>query len=79
MRLRHATTAQDDASEALASSFIQSQLESSSTNANANANGREVDEFVNEFKALRKAYHKRVIWGDKWASGQVTWRDDESF
>ena len=77
MRLRHATAAQDDQSESLASSFVQYQLDEPSSNAGANgASGQAVDEFVKEFKALRKVYHKRVIWGEKWATGQVTWRDD---
>jgi len=70
MRLRHATTAQDDKSEALASTFVQSSSTSPSP-----GNG-EVDDFVKEFKALRKVYHKRVMWGDRWAAGQVAWRDD---
>jgi len=71
MRLRHATTAQDDKSEELASAFVQS----ASTSPSHNGNG-EVDNFVKEFKALRKVYHKRVVWGDRWAAGDVTWRDD---
>lgn len=68
MRLKHATTAQDELSEALASSFVQgSSADSSATE------GKDVDEFVKEFKELRKTYHKRVIWGDRWSSGQVSW------
>jgi len=71
LRLRHATTAQDDASEALASSFVQSSpLPSSSNDAS------DVDEFIKEFRELRKVYHKRMMWGDRWASGQVSWADD---
>jgi hypothetical protein len=70
MRLRHATTAQDDRSEELASAFVQS-----SSTAPSPGNG-EVDDFVKEFKALRKVYHKRVMWGDRWAAGQVAWRDN---
>ena len=70
MRLRHATTAQDDKSEALASTFVQSSSTSPSP-----GNG-EVDDFVKEFKTLRKVYHKRVMWGDRWTAGQVAWRDD---
>jgi len=75
MRLRHATTAQDDKSEALASAFVQSSSTSPSPSPSHNGNG-EVDDFVKEFKALRKVYHKRVMWGDRWAAGQVAWRDD---
>ncbi|PAV17130.1 glycoside hydrolase family 61 [Pyrrhoderma noxium] len=58
MRLRHATTAQDDASEARASEFIQS----TSSSGPAEANGKDVDDFVKEFRELRKTYHKRVMW-----------------
>jgi len=71
MRLRHATTAQDDASEALASSFVNSIGGSDG----GNGAGREVDEFVKEFRKLRVNYHKRVMWGDRWAAGQVSWND----
>ncbi|KAH8114759.1 hypothetical protein DFH11DRAFT_1726760 [Phellopilus nigrolimitatus] len=73
MRLRHATTAQDDASEALASSFIQS---SSAASEQGETNGKDVDEFVKEFKESRKTYHKRVMWGDRWAAGKVEWHDE---
>lgn len=66
MRLKHATTAQDELSEALASSFVKS-----SANDSAVSNGKEVDEFVKEFREQRKVYHKRVIWGDRWSAGQV--------
>jgi len=71
MRLRHSTTAQDDLSEALASSFVQS-----SSVSPAPATNQETDNFVKEFKNMRKVYHKRVMWGDRWAAGQVTWPDD---
>ncbi|KAG2066446.1 hypothetical protein BDR04DRAFT_1160228 [Suillus decipiens] len=71
LRLRHATTAQDDASEALASSFVQSSPSPSSGN-----DASDVDEFIREFRELRKVYHKRLMWGDRWASGQVSWEDD---
>ncbi|TFL01765.1 hypothetical protein BDV98DRAFT_507174 [Pterulicium gracile] len=83
MRLRHATTAQDDKSEALASAFIQSTPNRQQQPALALApgtgtpqNGRDIDEFVREFKELRKVYHKRVMWGEKWGAGQVEWRDE---
>ena len=72
LRLRHATTAQDDASEAVASAFVQS-----SPNAYAgDGTGKDVDDFVKEFKEARKTYHKRVMWGDRWGAGKVQWRDD---
>ncbi|KIM65211.1 hypothetical protein SCLCIDRAFT_1212341, partial [Scleroderma citrinum Foug A] len=67
LRLRHATTDQDNASEALASSFVRS----SATSRDA----LDVDEFVRQFRESRKVYHKRVMWGDKWTSGQVIWHD----
>lgn len=71
MRLRHSTTAQDDASEALASSFIQQQAQPSAPNG-----GMGVDEFIKEFKELRKIYHKRAMWGERWGDGQVEWREE---
>ncbi|KAH9926144.1 uncharacterized protein B0H18DRAFT_908244 [Fomitopsis serialis] len=73
MRLRHATIAQDDLSEARASEFVQA---SSAEPVPIAANGKDIDDFVREFKELRKVYHKRVMWGDRWAAGQVAWRDD---
>ncbi|KAJ7725405.1 hypothetical protein B0H16DRAFT_283750 [Mycena metata] len=79
MRLKHSKTAQDDASEALASAFVSS----SSTDAgsgtgtpNGAGAGKEIDDFIREFKDLRKTYHKRVMWEDRWSSGRVNWRDD---
>jgi len=84
LRLRHAATAQDELSESLASSFIrqspsvsytQSFEPSSSGNGN-DAVGKEVDEFVKQFKELRKTYHKRVMWSERWGAGKVSWRDD---
>lgn len=42
----------------------------------AGMNSRNIDDFVREFRELRKVYHKRVIWGDRWAAGQVAWRND---
>lgn len=78
MRLRHSTTSQDDASEALASAFVAQSQSHVGTDSGAGTpnGGAEVDEFVREFKALRKVYHKRVMWGERWAAGQVAWRDD---
>lgn len=35
-----------------------------------------LDEFINEFKAARKTYHKRNIWAERWSRGEVAWRDD---
>lgn len=79
MRLRHSITAQDDASEALASSFVQQVTDAppkEDSGTGTPRNGRDVDEFVKEFRALRKVYHKRALWGEKWANGQVIWRDN---
>jgi len=77
MRLRHSTTAQDDASEALASSFVQ-QLPSNNGSISdpGTSRGMEVDQFIKEFRELRKVYHKRAMWGEKWANGQVIWREE---
>ncbi|KAJ7366983.1 hypothetical protein DFH08DRAFT_182263 [Mycena albidolilacea] len=85
MRLKHSKTAQDDASEALASAFVQQSSSSSITTSdtgtgtgtpNGNGTGKEIDDFVREFKDMRKVYHKRVIWEDRWSAGLVNWRDD---
>lgn len=80
MRLRHSITAQDDASEALASAFVQQSSTPSSSLPSSGTGtpvvGKDVDDFVREFKDLRKVYHKRVLWGDRWTNGQVVWRDD---
>lgn len=72
MRLRHATSAQDELSEARASAFVQG----SSDDTGASLSGKDIDDFVREFKELRKVYHKRVMWGERWASGQVEWSDN---
>lgn len=77
MRLRHGTTAQDDKSEALASEFIQQPPNAplSAPGMGTPNNGLEVDEFVREYKELRKVYHKRSIWNERWSNGQVEWSD----
>ena len=64
MRLKHSTTAQDELSEALATSFVNAAPDPA-------ANGRDVDDFVREFREARKTYHKRVIWGERWSAGEV--------
>jgi len=78
MRLRHSTIAQDDESEALASAFVQQQQAPVGGNGTGGTpnEGMGVDEFVKEFKDLRKVYHKRAMWGERWGNGQVVWRDD---
>ncbi|KAG6820701.1 hypothetical protein H0H93_012754 [Arthromyces matolae] len=73
MRLKHSTIAQDDASEALASSFIQQQPPAGTSTPTGGAG---VDEFVKEFKELRQVYHKRAIWGERWSDGKIAWRGD---
>lgn len=65
MRLKHATTAQDEASETIASSFVHGLSSDPATN------GKDVDDFVKEFREMRKVYHKRVIWVDRWSAGQI--------
>ncbi|KAJ7288226.1 hypothetical protein C8J57DRAFT_1279469 [Mycena rebaudengoi] len=80
MRLKHSKTAQDDASEAMAMAFVQQSSSSGPTYGGSGAGtptgGKEIDEFVREFKELRKTYHKRVMWEDRWSTGLVNWRDD---
>jgi len=68
IRLRHATTAQDDLSESLASSFVRS-----TSSEPTPASSKEVDDFVKELRELRKTYHKR---GNQWTIGQgrLAWR-----
>ncbi|KAJ8463858.1 hypothetical protein ONZ51_g9975 [Trametes cubensis] len=73
MRLRHATIAQDDLSEARANAFVQG---SPSDPGPASLSGKDIDDFVKEFRELRKTYHKRVMWGERWTTGDVAWRDD---
>ncbi|KAG9003468.1 hypothetical protein FRB94_010003 [Tulasnella sp. JGI-2019a] len=74
MRLRHAATAQDEASEAVASAFVLAPQPADG--GGGGEAGVDVDKFVKEFKEMRKVYHKRVIWADRWGSGKVAWRDD---
>lgn len=76
MRLRHSITAQDDASEALASSFVQQSNSGGNSSNTSSAPSYEVDDFVKEFKESRKVYHKRVMWADKWGKEEVVWRED---
>lgn len=78
MRLRHSVTAQDDASDTLATAFIQHQSlgSSESHSGTATPSGKEIDEFIRDYKEARKVYHKRMIWSDRWTKGQVEWRED---
>jgi ESCRT-I complex subunit VPS37 len=76
MRLRHSITAQDDASEALASSFIHQTPHTTSGGTGTPSGDMGVDDFIKEFKELRNVYHKRVMSAEKWTNGQVVWRDD---
>ncbi|KAF9046520.1 hypothetical protein BJ165DRAFT_1403956 [Panaeolus papilionaceus] len=76
MRLRHSITAQDEASEALASSFVQSSSIPTDASATSSSRvGQDVDEFVKHFREARKIYHKRALFSEKWTQGQVIWRD----
>ena len=70
LRLRHATTAQDEASEKVASEFVKG------SSLDGLASGKEVDDFVKDFREMRRVYHKRAIFGDRWAKGDVGWRED---
>jgi ESCRT-I complex subunit VPS37 len=77
MRLKHSITAQDDASEALATAFVrQATSGNTSSGTGTPAPNNEIDDFVKEFKELRKVYHKRVLWAEKWSKGDVVWRED---
>lgn len=81
MRLKHATTDQDDATEAMANSFVQQQpsLPSSREDGSGTSTPRgntDVDDFIRQFKEARKTYHKRAMWADKWTKGEVIWRED---
>ncbi|KAL1744437.1 hypothetical protein HDZ31DRAFT_82698 [Schizophyllum fasciatum] len=85
MRLRHATTAQDDLSETLANAFVSSSAPTSLPSGEPHSGtntpvgtlaGKDIDDFVREYRELRKVYHKRMVWGEKWANGEVEWRDD---
>jgi len=73
MRLKHATIAQDDATEALATAFVQQGREDG---AESSRGASEVDEFIKQFKEGRKIYHKRALWAEKWSSGHIIWRED---
>ena len=76
MRLRHATTAQDDTSEARANEFVRATPSEDEGGTVGNGTGREVDEFVREFKEMRKVYHMRAMWADLWQRGDVAWPED---
>ena len=69
LRLRHATTAQDEASERVASEFVKG-------SSNGPAGGKEVDDFVKDFREMRRVYHKRALFVERWGKGDVGWRDD---
>jgi len=72
LRLRHATTAQDELSETTATNFVRGTPSSPDSGAIA----MDVDDFIRTFKEQRIAYHKRVIWGEQWASGRITWPEN---
>ncbi|ORX37890.1 hypothetical protein BD324DRAFT_650433 [Kockovaella imperatae] len=37
---------------------------------------KSIEDFIQDFKAARKVYHKRAIWAERWTRGEVAWRDD---
>ncbi|KGB77938.1 hypothetical protein I307_01309 [Cryptococcus deuterogattii 99/473] len=90
LRLRHSLTAQDELSEKIASAFIEdksatnsrpgSRIDSPAPSTEGlpldRAQGRAIEDFIQEFKAARKVYHKRAIWAERWSRGEVAWRDD---
>lgn len=84
MRLKHSLTAQDEASEKIASAFIEGSSSGAASRVDSpapgtdTASGRDqaLDQFISEFKAARKTYHKRNIWAERWSRGEVAWRDD---
>lgn len=91
LRLRHSLTAQDELSEKIASTFIEgrsatnsrpgSRIDSPAPSAEGllvdrQTQGRAIEDFIQEFKAARKIYHKRAIWAERWSRGEVAWRDD---
>ncbi|RXK35427.1 hypothetical protein M231_07331 [Tremella mesenterica] len=43
---------------------------------NDRSQNKAIDDFINDFKAARKTYHKRAIWTERWSRGEVAWRDD---
>ncbi|OCF39539.1 hypothetical protein I317_06649 [Kwoniella heveanensis CBS 569] len=46
------------------------------TATNDRSQTKAIDDFIQEFKAARKTYHKRAIWAERWSRGEVAWRDD---
>jgi len=78
MRLRHGITAQDEASEALASSFVQQQPQRQLVDGPSVSRNtiQDVEDFVKEYREQRKIYHKRAMWAEKWGNNKVIWRDD---
>ncbi|WVO13871.1 hypothetical protein L204_101494 [Cryptococcus depauperatus] len=91
LRLRHSLAAQEEASEKIASAFIENKPTSSrvqnsrveypasltgDNNALDRSQNKTIEDFIQEFKAARKVYHKRAIWAERWSRGEVAWRDD---
>nr|ODN95627.1 hypothetical protein L204_04168 [Cryptococcus depauperatus CBS 7855] len=75
LRLRHSLAAQEEASEKIASAFIENKPTSSRVQ-NSRSQNKTIEDFIQEFKAARKVYHKRAIWAERWSRGEVAWRDD---
>ncbi|ODO00789.1 hypothetical protein L198_03116 [Cryptococcus wingfieldii CBS 7118] len=90
LRLKHSLSAQDEASEKIASAFIEGRSAGNSRPgsridspvpigdgpADRQSQNRAIDDFIQEFKASRKTYHKRAIWAERWSRGEIAWRDD---
>ncbi len=51
-------------------------LNSSRTLTQSNSANPSIDEFIRTFRAARKVYHKRALWGERWTRGEVAWRED---
>ncbi|EJD46906.1 hypothetical protein AURDEDRAFT_136736 [Auricularia subglabra TFB-10046 SS5] len=68
MRLRHATTAQDEVSEAVATKFVRGEGEEDLP--------ADVDAFVKQFREQRTVYHKRAMYSERSAVGKVAWPED---
>ncbi|KAL7414318.1 hypothetical protein BDY24DRAFT_386514 [Mrakia frigida] len=83
LRLRHSLAQQDDLSESIANAFIEgSRADTPSLEAMGGNGGggdkssKALEDFVRDFKAARKVYHKRALWSERWGRGEVVWRED---
>lgn len=58
-RLRAATTAQEHVAESLSTSFVDGDMDD--------------DEFVRQYKDVRKVFHRRMLMKSKWEDGKLVW------